>query len=67
MLTGKCVPQSLCKRGPSQGSCSVVLLPERDLQTSACKSRVMLLLLFPAFPTTLLLPAVEGSFCRNGN
>lgn len=44
----------------------VVSLHERDLQTSACKSRVMLLLLFSDFSPTFFLPSVEGSCCRNG-
>lgn len=44
----------------------VALLHKHDLQTSACKSRITLLLLFPDFPYTLLHPSGEGSFCRNG-
>lgn len=41
----------------------VVLLHKHDLQTSACKSRVILPLVFPDF---FFLPSIKGSFCRNG-
>lgn len=59
--------RTLVQTWPFSGHCSVVLLHERDLQTSPYKSRVMLLLLFPDFPMMLLLPTAEGSSCRNGN